>query len=118
MRRSPARIIVWSSTMMIRFERSWGMGFPKIAVVDSGRHRRRTRASVGRVRCRSEVDGEAADVLPRHAVRIDGVEKVRRVVRARDLDAEEKLEIEQEMQRLRDAHVHALAAVVAAGAAL
>src|SRR6266542_6675693 len=74
--------------------------------------------AVGTIGARSEIDGEAADVLPRHTVRIDRVEEVRRVRRARDLDAEEDLEVEQDVQRLGDADVHPLAAVVAAGAVL
>src|SRR5207245_3317926 len=47
-----------------------------------------------------------------HAVGLDRVQHERRIRGARDLDAEKHLEIEGEMQSLRDTNIYALRAVL------
>src|SRR5205085_8376007 len=62
--------------------------------------------------CPLEVEGDAAHVLLRPALWLQRVEQERRVLRVRELQSEQQLQIERQVERLRHPYIHPITAVI------
>src|SRR3954449_3894876 len=71
----------------------------------------RSGAMTSGIASKLKVHRQAAHVLLRHAIRLVHIEEERRVLRVRDLEPEQQLEIDREAERLRHPEVHPLAAI-------
>src|SRR5687767_4043205 len=83
----------------------------RLARRDSARRGTR-RAGERDARSPLEVQRQAAQVLLRRPLRCERVDEVRGVLGARQLEADQQLEVDRQVQRLGHAHVDALGAVV------